>query len=63
MILNLPPVVAEAEASSENGPSKLLVGGVGFSWSGLIPKIFLITKSSYQSFNSFSSLPSKYIAS
>ena len=63
MILNLPPVVAEAEANSENGPSKLLVGGVGFSWSEFIPNIFFITKSSYQSSNSLSSLPSKNIAS
>jgi hypothetical protein len=31
MTLNLPPVVAEAEASSENGPSFMLVGGAGFS--------------------------------
>lgn len=32
MILDLPPKVAEAEASSENGPSNMLVGGAGFSY-------------------------------
>ena len=62
VILNLPPMIAEIEASSENGLSKLLVGGVGFSWSGSMGANFFIIKLAYQSFSSLSSLPSKKIA-
>jgi hypothetical protein len=62
VILDLPPKRAEAEASSENGPTSMLVGGAGFCWSGFGRIIFFISHT-YQSFNSLSSLPSKNIAS
>jgi len=42
IILNQPLKVAEAETSSENGPSDMLVGGAGFSWSGFTRTIFFI---------------------
>ena len=62
LILNLPPKRAEAEASSENGPTSMLVGGAGFCWSGFARIMFIISEHTYQSFNSLSSLPSKNIA-
>ena len=62
VILDLPPKRAEAEASSENGPTSMLVGGAGFCWSGFVRTIFFISQHIYQSFNSLSSLPSKNIA-
>jgi hypothetical protein len=61
IILNQPLKVAEVEVSSENGPSGMLVGGVDFNWSGFT-RIIFIKQSTYQSFNSLSSLPSKNIA-
>jgi len=62
LILDLPSKRAEAEASSENGPIIMLVGGAGFCWSGFERIIFFISQHTYQSFNSLSSLPSKNIA-
>ena len=62
LILDLPPKRAEAEASSENGSTIMLVGGAGFCWSGFERIIFFISQHTYQSFNSLSSLPSKNIA-
>lgn len=62
LILDLQSKRAEAEASSENGPTIMLVGGAGFCWSGFVRIIFFIRQHTYQSFNSLSSLPSKNIA-
>ena len=62
VILDLPSKRAEAETSSENGPTSMLVGGAGFCWSRFGRIIFFISQHTYQSFNSLSSLPSKNIA-
>lgn len=35
MIIEVPKVVAEVEASAKNGPSSMLVGGAGYRCSGL----------------------------
>ena len=59
---SLPPVVAEADASSENGPHFARRR----SWHQLErngKRSFPHSKISYQSFSSLSSLPSKNIAS
>lgn len=63
MIPQLPPRRTEAEASSENGPSNMLVGGAGFRWSVSMRIIIFSSKETYQGFNSLSSLPSENITS